>query len=73
MSDAAVITVQELADLLRIGHRAAYEAVSRGEIPGVIRFGRSIRISRQAIDQWLLAAGCEEEMANPFDSSSADV
>jgi excisionase family DNA binding protein len=48
-----VLTVDELAERLRIGRRAAYEAVRRGEIPGVVRVGRSIRISTHAVDEWL--------------------
>lgn len=48
-----VMTVDELADRLRIGRRAAYEAVRRGEIPGVVRIGRTIRVSAAAVDRWL--------------------
>ena len=51
--DTAVIRVEDLAARLDIGRRAAYEAVARGDVPGVIRIGRSIRISRQAVDRWL--------------------
>ncbi len=51
--DAAVIRVEDLAAMLDIGRRAAYEAVARGDVPGVIRIGRSIRVSRQAVDRWL--------------------
>lgn len=51
--DAAVIRVEDLAARLDIGRRAAYEAVARGDVPGVIRIGRSIRISRVAVDRWL--------------------
>jgi excisionase family DNA binding protein len=48
-----LLTVEELADFLRVGRRAAYEAVARGDIPGTVRIGRSIRISRPAIEAWL--------------------
>lgn len=51
--DTAVIRVEDLAARLDIGRRAAYEAVARGDVPGVIRIGRSIRISRVAVDRWL--------------------
>lgn len=51
MSD--VLTVEELAARLRIGRRQAYEAIRRGEIPGVIRIGRSLRISSHAVSAWL--------------------
>lgn len=48
-----VMTVPELAQRLHIGTGAAYEAVKRGDVPGVIRIGRTIRISRAAVDRWL--------------------
>jgi excisionase family DNA binding protein len=57
MSDPGVYKVEELASILRLGRRAMYEAIQRGEIPGVFRLGRSIRISRHAIDEWLHGTG----------------
>ena len=30
-----------------------YEAVSRDEIPGVVRFGRVLRFRRDAVLEWL--------------------
>jgi excisionase family DNA binding protein len=50
-----VYTVEELADLMRWSRNAAYERVRKGEVPGVIRVGRTIRISAMAIDRWLSA------------------
>ncbi|MBW3591044.1 MAG: helix-turn-helix domain-containing protein [Actinobacteria bacterium] len=47
-----VYTVEEVAELLRIGRSAAYEAVRRGQIPA-LRFGRRLRIPRSALDQLL--------------------
>lgn len=44
----AVLTVEQAAQVLRLGRGQAYEAVRRGEIPSV-RFGRSIRIPRRAL------------------------
>lgn len=48
-----VLTVEELAKLLRINRDTAYRAVQSGEIPGVRRVDRSIRISRDAVLDWL--------------------
>ena len=53
--DAAVMKVDELSSLLDLGRRATYEAIARGEVPGVIRLNRSIRISRVAVARWLAA------------------
>lgn len=38
-----LLTVPEVAEVLRIGRNEAYEAVRRGDIPS-IRIGRSIRV-----------------------------
>jgi excisionase family DNA binding protein len=48
-----VLTVDELAVLLRVERKTAYAAIARGEIPGVRRVGRTIRIFRQAVLDWL--------------------
>lgn len=50
--EAVVYTVEEVAELLRIGRSAAYEAVRRGQIPA-LRLGRRLRIPRSALDQLL--------------------
>jgi excisionase family DNA binding protein len=49
--------VPELAARLRIGRRAAYEAVKRGDVPGAVRIGRTIRVSAYAVDQWIHGTG----------------
>lgn len=48
-----VLTVDELAALLRLDRKSAYAAIARGEIPGVRRIGRALRASRTAVLQWL--------------------
>lgn len=48
-----VLTVDELALLLRLNRKTAYEALARGEIPGARRIGRSYRISRDTVLDWL--------------------
>ena len=48
-----VITVDELATLLRLERKTVYAAIQRGEIPGVQRISRSIRISRSTVEDWL--------------------
>lgn len=47
------VTVEELAAILGIGRNLCYEVVRRGDIPGVIRLGNRIVISRSAIDSML--------------------
>lgn len=50
---AEVMTVAEFAHRARIGKRQAYEAIRRGEVPGVIRIGHTIRISVAAWEAWI--------------------
>ena len=40
------LTVDEAARLLRVNRKTLYDAVRDGQVPGVIRMGRSIRIGR---------------------------
>ena len=48
----AVLTVEEAADVLRIGRSAAYAAVHSGAIPS-IKIGRSVRIPRHGLERML--------------------
>lgn len=48
----AVLDVEQVATLLRIGRNAVYDAVGRNEIPHR-RIGKQIRFSRAAILRWL--------------------
>lgn len=49
----SVLTVEEVATLLRLNRTTAYRACCEHQIPGVRRIGRSIRVSRDAVLQWL--------------------
>lgn len=51
--DSEVLTVDEVADLLRVDRKTVYEAIRRRELPGVVRVGRAIRVSRVALEAWL--------------------
>jgi excisionase family DNA binding protein len=48
-----VLTVEEVADLMRIDRKTAYAAIADGDVPGVRRVGRCIRVSRDVLLQWL--------------------
>lgn len=50
-----LLTVHDLASLLRIGRNAAYQLVKDGSVRS-IRVGRSIRIPREALLQFLESA-----------------
>jgi excisionase family DNA binding protein len=50
-TDPTVLTVDEAAALLRVDRKSVYDSIRRGELPGVVRVGRVIRISRSALLQ----------------------
>ena len=47
------MTVEELAALMRVDRKTLYLAIERGEVPGVARLGRNIRIRRRVVADWL--------------------
>ena len=48
-----VLTVDEVAVILRVDRKTAYAVIAEGALPGVRRFGRCIRVSRDALLDWL--------------------
>jgi excisionase family DNA binding protein len=52
MSDLEVLTVDEAAALLRVNRNTLYEAIKLGQVPGVARIGKTIRLSRAALIDW---------------------
>jgi excisionase family DNA binding protein len=48
-----VLTVEEVADLMRVDRKTAYAAIAGGGVPGVRRIGRCIRVSRDELLRWL--------------------
>ena len=44
-----LLTVDEVADLLRISRDAAYQRIARGQLPGVCRLGKSVRVRRDVL------------------------
>jgi excisionase family DNA binding protein len=46
------ISLAELQEILSIGRTKAYDLVTSGDLPAV-RIGRSIRISKQDLTDWL--------------------
>lgn len=50
-----LLTTGEAARALRISRSRLYELLARDEIPGVVRIGRSVRISRRSLEAWVEA------------------
>ncbi len=49
---AELITVQQLALLSQYDPQTIYRKAQRGEIPGVVRYGRTIRFVRVVAMEW---------------------
>ncbi len=48
-----VLTVQELANLLRCSRKTIYNSIQRGEVPGVVKIGAAYRINKASVLNWL--------------------
>ena len=60
MTDAMLLTVEELGRETRLGRTKAYALVVSGEVQS-IRVGRAIRIPRSAVLEWIAAKVGEPE------------
>jgi excisionase family DNA binding protein len=54
-AEREVLTVDEAARVLRVSRFTLYAEIKRGRIPGVVRIGRTIRLSRGALSAWFEA------------------
>ncbi len=63
---AAVLTIDELADYLRIPKSTLYKLAQAGKIPAQ-KVGRHWRFRKEAIDRWLEQSGAESETETPGD------
>ena len=53
VSDQATMTVTDAANLLGIGRQTAYDLVAQGKLPGALRLGRRIVVSKKALERFL--------------------
>ena len=56
MHDALVYKVEEIAQILAISSRAAYNLCKSTKDFKVIRIGKSVRVNKQSFDNWLASA-----------------
>lgn len=56
-----LMTVKELQDYLGIGRAKAYELVNEPGFP-VLRIGRSIRIPKDLLEEWIVEKTNKEEV-----------
>jgi excisionase family DNA binding protein len=50
-----LLSIDEAAQMLHISRTKAYQWAST-DMPGVIRIGRSVRVSRRRLEEWIDAA-----------------
>jgi excisionase family DNA binding protein len=55
---AKVLTVNELADYLRVHRSTIYRLLKKGQLPG-FKIGSDWRFNIEAIDRWRLHQGAE--------------
>jgi excisionase family DNA binding protein len=48
-----MLRVEEAARLCGLGRSKFLEMAYAGEIPGVVRFGRAVRVNRRMLEAWL--------------------
>ncbi len=59
-----ILTIREVADLLKINEKTAYKLASAGKIPG-FKVGGSWRFERQAIASWIKRKVEEQQKGRP--------
>jgi excisionase family DNA binding protein len=52
-TEPLLLRPSEGAFMLGISRSRVYEMIARGELPGVMRLGRTIRISRRVLEAWI--------------------
>ena len=63
--ETATVSVSHAAELLGIGRNLAYELARRDELPGALRLGRRIVVSRKALDAFLEGGRNGQTNPNP--------
>lgn len=48
-----LLTVKEVANLLRTSRKAVYSMVERGQLPGITRIGKRLLFRRDDLIEWL--------------------
>lgn len=51
------LTLQEVADFLRIGRSTAYERCRSGQLPGAAKVAGKWLVERAALEEWLRKGG----------------
>lgn len=52
MAEVLLLTIKDVQEVTQLGRTTIYELMRSGELP-FLRIGRSVRIRREALDEWL--------------------
>lgn len=52
-TEPRLIRIEEAARRLQIGRSKAYQLAATGELPGVVRLGRSVRVSEPRLNEFI--------------------
>jgi len=65
--ERTLLTVPEACEYLGIRPTKGYEMAARGDLPGVVRIGRLVKIHKPTLDRWLeaTAAGRPDRVYPP--------
>ena len=47
------LTVKEAAGRLGVAPITIYRAITKGEVPGVIKLGRCLRLNKKTFEEWI--------------------
>jgi excisionase family DNA binding protein len=63
-TESATMKVEEAATILGIGRQTAYDLASQGKLPGLIKLGRRLVVSRKVLDDLLSGRGDQPPSAD---------
>lgn len=49
----SLLRAEEVAKLLNISRSKTFALMSAGALPGIVRIGRSVRVSRTVLERWI--------------------
>jgi len=62
-----LLKATEAARTLNVSRSKLYELMAAGSLPGVVKIGRSVRISRSALERWV-----RDQIAEPASGITDD-
>lgn len=70
MTVPELLSIEQTAQLLKIGRSRAYSMAAAGQLPGVIRIGRSLRVSRERLAAWIEEGVAANDRPAPWETGN---